>query len=316
MSAERTVKVGEVDKWKYLVIHHTATNKHKTFKEIRQEHLNLGWRDVGYHYLVGYVNGKALFVAGRPTTMRGAHTDPDKLNTSGDLVHPEINNGTALGIAIIGSYEREDPPNDLINELAYGIMLVAKKYGIPLDKEHVRPHYDVSATLCPGKRTMELVWKKIEKAKKAQAGKPAAATKSESIGDGIRAALATATTGATEAFFNLRESMGLPAVKPAATEAPAPAKTETTNKQEATGMFSAIFQFVAAITALIVANENDTSSGAEKKAAVLRELKELIQAGGLTIPAYLTGILDGIAGWLIDLLVKKLNESGYFQKKS
>lgn len=59
----------------FIVIHCSAdpADTTKDASDIRRQHLEDGWRDVGYHYLI---NRDGTKVAGRPEDMRGAHHKP------------------------------------------------------------------------------------------------------------------------------------------------------------------------------------------------------------------------------------------------
>lgn len=56
----------------YIVIHCSAdpADTTKDATDVERYHRSLGWRDVGYHYLI---NRDGTLVAGRPEDMRGAH---------------------------------------------------------------------------------------------------------------------------------------------------------------------------------------------------------------------------------------------------
>ena len=56
-----------------IILHSTATPEGRdvTVEEIRKWHLDRGWSDIGYHYVI-YRNG--AIKAGRPINQQGAHT--------------------------------------------------------------------------------------------------------------------------------------------------------------------------------------------------------------------------------------------------
>ena len=57
-----------------IIIHCTATRPNAicTVESIRRHHRSLGWRDIGYHYVI-YPDGSVH--AGRPVEQPGAHAD-------------------------------------------------------------------------------------------------------------------------------------------------------------------------------------------------------------------------------------------------
>jgi N-acetylmuramoyl-L-alanine amidase len=65
-----------------IIIHCTATPEGKDFTvaDIRQWHINKGWADIGYHFVV-YRDG--TIHAGRPEKLVGAHVEGHNKNTLG-----------------------------------------------------------------------------------------------------------------------------------------------------------------------------------------------------------------------------------------
>lgn len=37
--------------WSYIIVHHTGAEEKDT-AQVRRYHLSLGWRDIGYHYVI------------------------------------------------------------------------------------------------------------------------------------------------------------------------------------------------------------------------------------------------------------------------
>lgn len=136
----------------YIIIHHTATPQNFSVEDIRRIHQNLGYCDVGYHFLIG--GKQPTLQVGRDINYAGAHTIAEKID--------EDMNRKAIGLSIIGDFSESDPSSIIINETAYAIKLLSKKYNIPLDEQHILPHKAVSYTACPGKNTFQLIWKKIK----------------------------------------------------------------------------------------------------------------------------------------------------------
>lgn len=65
-----------------IIIHCSATpeGKQTTVEEIRQWHLQRGWKDIGYHYVI-YLNG--TIHKGRPESEVGAHCSKYNKNSIG-----------------------------------------------------------------------------------------------------------------------------------------------------------------------------------------------------------------------------------------
>ncbi|BCV21898.1 N-acetylmuramoyl-L-alanine amidase [Moorella sp. Hama-1] len=56
-------------KVEYIIIHHTGAEE-KDAEQVRRYHLSLGWRDVGYNYII---ERDGRVVAGRSLAIPGAH---------------------------------------------------------------------------------------------------------------------------------------------------------------------------------------------------------------------------------------------------
>ena len=86
-------------KIKTLVVHHTATPTSWTVAKIRQLHLDQGWKDVGYHYLIRLdEDQEARIYMGRPQ-------DGDNYLSSLEWgAHVYGHNATSLGISTVGNW--------------------------------------------------------------------------------------------------------------------------------------------------------------------------------------------------------------------
>lgn len=129
-----------------IVIHHTATSAYISVDSIRDYHMNeLGWRDIGYHYIV---NSNGVLRLGRPDWMIGAHVKGQ--------------NRDSIGVAVIGNFED-------------CTFLFAGKWSTPWERmlrivladlmrrypsAEVVTHREIAATLCPGASLQKWVEKK------------------------------------------------------------------------------------------------------------------------------------------------------------
>lgn len=132
--------------WKFIVIHHTATETGST-QSIHRTHLTRKdangnpWRGIGYHFVIG--NGKGMDDGAVDPTFRwrdqidGAH--------AGDAVF----NRRGIGICLIGNFEKAPPTDAQLTALKSLTQSLSNTYNIP--KENVMRHGDVKATACPGK---------------------------------------------------------------------------------------------------------------------------------------------------------------------
>jgi N-acetyl-anhydromuramyl-L-alanine amidase AmpD len=132
------------DKWKYIVLHHTATEAGSSL-DFHKSHLAKGWdRGVGYHFVINNGEGEKQdgFVEVTPRWLKqedGAHCRADDMNTKG------------IGISLVGNFNDQsvtkaqmDSLVDLVNELR-------QYYRIP--SVHILGHKHVqgSSTECPGR---------------------------------------------------------------------------------------------------------------------------------------------------------------------
>ena len=132
-----------------IVIHHTATSAHTSFAAIRDYHMKeLGWRDVGYHYII---NSDGFLRLGRPDWMVGAHVKGQ--------------NRDSIGVAVIGNFEDNDflwigrwstPQERMLRVVLSDLMRRYPDAGVVT-------HREIAATLCPGaqlQRWVEDEWRK------------------------------------------------------------------------------------------------------------------------------------------------------------
>ena len=91
-----------------LVVHHTATPTSWTVEKIRKLHLDRGWRDVGYHYLIRLDEDKeARIYMGRPQ-------DGDSYLSSLEIgAHVKGHNSKSLGISTIGNWSGKAMDTDI-----------------------------------------------------------------------------------------------------------------------------------------------------------------------------------------------------------
>ncbi len=87
----------EID-WQGIIIHHSATADGpvlSSYDAIRKYHLEKGWVDIGYHFVIEYVDNVLTLRPGRSLNSPGAHT--------------EGKNRTHIGICIVGDFDKTSP---------------------------------------------------------------------------------------------------------------------------------------------------------------------------------------------------------------
>lgn len=121
-------------------------------------HLNKGYHDIGYNYVISKESGKWKVHVGRSMNVSAAHCVPDKQPYAGKYM-----NYSWVGICIIGDYSKHAPCDEAINEVAYLIkeLFRKKKVSGKIGKDTVIGHCEASYTICPGPFTMEKIYRKL-----------------------------------------------------------------------------------------------------------------------------------------------------------
>ena len=121
-----------------ICIHHSATpdGRSRDTEAFRKYHIEqLGWDDIGYHYVVERIANQAPeIVSGRSLEYQGAHC-------------PELN-ATHIGVCLAGNYDLAPPDAAMmakLEELVRGLMI---RYRIPASR--IAYHCDYSPKSCPG----------------------------------------------------------------------------------------------------------------------------------------------------------------------
>ncbi len=132
------------DKWKYIIIHHSATEGGSSL-QFHEYHLKKGWdHGVGYHFVIdkGASNKQDGQIETTPRWLKqqdGAHCKADDMNTR------------AIGICLVGNFNHEKVSAAQMRSL---VMLVNKlKHYYQIPRSHILGHRDVkgSCTECPGR---------------------------------------------------------------------------------------------------------------------------------------------------------------------
>ena len=166
--AERAIKIEPLDRqtryilewgtstrWKYVVIHHSATEKGsaRVFdrNHRRKRHFHHG---LGYHFVIcngtyGRKDGQIEVGKRWRYQTDGAHC------RAGD------GNKIGIGICLVGNFNKTKPTRKQIDALVHLVPHLCYKYNIPL--ENVRGHGDMpgASTECPGKN---FPWKRVRAA--------------------------------------------------------------------------------------------------------------------------------------------------------
>lgn len=121
-----------------IILHHSLTKDSGTVsaQAIRRYHKEtLGWRDVGYHFLLELVGNEVEVFTGRPLDEAGAHTKG-------------YNN--SIGICCVGNYDVDDLPDAMFAKLVPLLRGLLRTLNIPLT--NLRRHSEFAPKSCPGVR--------------------------------------------------------------------------------------------------------------------------------------------------------------------
>jgi len=132
--------------WKYIVLHHTATDTGDV-QSIHESHLKNKdksgnhWLGIGYHFVIG--NGSGMGDGEIEPTFRwkeqmhGAHAGVGEYNQQG------------IGVVLVGNFEKHPPTAAQLAAVKHLVSTLAVQYGVT--GERIIGHGDVKATECPGK---------------------------------------------------------------------------------------------------------------------------------------------------------------------
>jgi N-acetylmuramoyl-L-alanine amidase len=131
--------------WKYIIVHHTATEIGNAILINRSHHDRGFWHGLGYHFLIdngtlGKGDGQIEEAPRWIKQQTGAHCKAGGMNEKG------------IGIALVGNFNEDVPTPKQIDSLVYLLRRLGQYYKI--DSRHILGHRDVdgASTDCPGKR--------------------------------------------------------------------------------------------------------------------------------------------------------------------
>ena len=123
------------------IIIHCSASKFGNVNTIRQWHLQNGWRDIGYHYVIlnGQITNSFYMESLNGTIECGRTFDGDNFIENNEIgAHALGYNKSSIGICLIGNkeftLEQLNSLLDLVDELR-------NKYNIPI--ENIKGHYEV-----------------------------------------------------------------------------------------------------------------------------------------------------------------------------
>ena len=129
--------------WRYIIVHHTASDIGSATLVHRAHHDRGFWNGIGYHFLIdngslGKGDGQIEMSPRWVKQQDGAHCRAGGMNHQG------------IGIALVGNFSIEQPPPNQLQSLATLIKTLSRHYQIPSNR--IMGHRDVAGanTECPG----------------------------------------------------------------------------------------------------------------------------------------------------------------------
>lgn len=137
------IPVYRTSKWKYIIIHHSATDKGSAL-HFYKFHLLRGWEDLGYHFVIdngseGKGDGQIEVSPRWLKQQDGAHCSASGMNYKG------------IGICLVGNFNKENVTEKQMGSLIYLVNILREEYNIPI--RNILGHGKVpgARTECPGK---------------------------------------------------------------------------------------------------------------------------------------------------------------------
>lgn len=132
-------------RWKFIIVHHTATDIGNALLINNSHHDRGFWYGLGYHFLIdnGTLGKGDGQIEQSPRWVRqqnGAHCKAGGMNDKG------------IGISLVGNFNEDQPTANQMQSLTYLIKTLCQYYHIPYS--NILGHRDVegASTDCPGKR--------------------------------------------------------------------------------------------------------------------------------------------------------------------
>lgn len=132
-------------RWKYIVIHHTATHEGDAFTIDQMHHKRGFWNGLGYHFLInngtqGKTDGQIQVGPRWIKQTDGAHCNTANMNVEG------------IGITLVGNFSEQNLTLKELDSLVFLVQTIKDYYRIP--KQNILRHGDVPGknTECPGTR--------------------------------------------------------------------------------------------------------------------------------------------------------------------
>ncbi len=146
-------------RWKYIIIHHSATDEGNAFLFDVAHHKRGFWNGLGYHFVIdngscGKEEGQIEVSPRWIKQLNGAHCKANNMNNK------------SIGVCLVGNYSKDRVSDKQLYSLVYLVKLLQKAYNIP--DSHIMGHGEVrgASTECPGKNfPWDRFWKMLREYK-------------------------------------------------------------------------------------------------------------------------------------------------------
>jgi N-acetyl-anhydromuramyl-L-alanine amidase AmpD len=138
--------------WRYIVIHHSASESGSAADFDRMQRLERHWDELGYHFVIGNGRGSAdgrVEVGSRWIHQKwGAHC--------GGTPDNEYNN-FGIGICLVGDFRQHSPTPAQLAALRELTLFLARRYQIPPERILGHGQAPGASTECPGQKLQDYV---------------------------------------------------------------------------------------------------------------------------------------------------------------
>jgi hypothetical protein len=121
-----------------LIVHHSASPRHCTVGDVRRWHLEKGWSDIGYHWVI---EEDGIIQIGRPVGRIGAHC--------------RGHNTESVGVCVMGN--NCEPGQEWLPDQVEGLKDLIYAVALVIPEIATMGHNQLAATACPGVDLKELL---------------------------------------------------------------------------------------------------------------------------------------------------------------
>lgn len=139
------------NKWKYIIVHHSASDEGNALL-FHRSHINYrGWKGLGYHFVIdngsygkpeGYIEVSPRWIKQQD----GAHCKASGMNHK------------SIGVCLVGNFSKDALSDKQLSSLVYLVNILKNYYRIPLRNIMGHGQVPYASTECPGKK---FPWKKF-----------------------------------------------------------------------------------------------------------------------------------------------------------